>query len=85
VLLGTDLFRAGASGEPRRRRASRWRPADETFRRLGVLDELGLAVLPLLLGRGMQPAPSVGNDAALTLTGHRALPSSTVEITYACV
>jgi hypothetical protein len=49
-----------------------------------VLDELGLAVLPLLLGRGM-PAPSVGNDAALTLTGHRALPSSTVEITYACV
>jgi hypothetical protein len=25
-----------------------------------VLDELGLAVLPLLLGRGMQPAPSVG-------------------------
>jgi hypothetical protein len=36
-----------------------------------VLDELGLAVLPLLLGRGVQPAPSVGNDAALTLTGHR--------------
>jgi hypothetical protein len=44
-----------------------------------VLDELGLAVLPLLLGRGMQPAPSVGNDAALTLTGHRA-PASEVGI-----
>lgn len=85
MLLDTDLFRAGASGEPRRRRASRWRPADEKFRRLGALHELALAVLPQLLGQGMQPAPSVGNDAALTLTGHRALPSSTVEVTYACV
>jgi hypothetical protein len=31
------------------------------------------------------PAPSVGTDAALTLTGHRAVPSVAVEITYACV
>jgi dihydrofolate reductase len=56
----------------------------ETFRRLGALDELGLVVLPLLLGTGLRLTPSVSTDAALTLTGHRALPSGAVEITYSC-
>jgi dihydrofolate reductase len=56
----------------------------EAFRRLGALDELGLVVLPLLLGGGMQLTPSVATDAALTLTGNRALPSGALEVTYSC-
>jgi dihydrofolate reductase len=56
----------------------------ETFRRLGALDELGLIVLPLLLGEGLQLTPSVSTDAALRLKGERALPSGAVEIVYAC-
>jgi dihydrofolate reductase len=56
----------------------------ESFRRLGALDELGLVVLPLLLGCGTQLTPSVGTDAALILTGQRALPSGALEITYSC-
>jgi dihydrofolate reductase len=55
----------------------------ETFRRLGALDELGLLVLPLLLGGGTQLTPSVSPDAPLTLVSERALPGGTVEIIYA--
>ena len=54
----------------------------ETFRRLGALDELGLIVLPLLLGAGMQLTPSVSTDAALTLKSERVLPTGAVEIAY---
>jgi dihydrofolate reductase len=56
----------------------------ETFRRLRALDELGLVVLPLLLGAGMQLTPSVSTDAGLQLKRERALPSGAVEIAYAC-
>ena len=56
----------------------------ETFRLLGALDELGLIVLPLLLGEGMQLTPSVSTDTGLTLKSERALPSGAVEIVYAC-
>jgi dihydrofolate reductase len=56
----------------------------ETFRRLGALDELGLIVLPLLLGGGLRLTPSVSTDAALALTGHHALPNGALEITYSC-
>jgi dihydrofolate reductase len=56
----------------------------ETFRLLGALDELGLIVLPLLLGNGMQLTPSVSTDTQLTLKSERALPSGAVEIIYAC-
>ena len=54
----------------------------ETYRQLGALDELGLIVLPLLLGGGMQLTPSVGTDIGLTLTSNRALPSGAVELRY---
>lgn len=57
----------------------------ETFRLLGALDYLGLIVLPLLIGGGMQLTPSVGTDAGLTLESERALPTGAVEIVYACV
>jgi len=54
----------------------------ETFRQLGALDELGLIVLPLLLGGGTQLTPSIGADADLELTSTRTLPSGAVEISY---
>jgi dihydrofolate reductase len=56
----------------------------ETFRRLGALDELGLIVLPLLLGGGMQLTPSVNTDTRLTLERQHALPTGAVELVYAC-
>jgi dihydrofolate reductase len=56
----------------------------ETFRRLGALDKLGLIVLPLLLGGGMQLTPSVDADASLTLESERVLPTGAVELVYAC-
>src|SRR5438874_9798758 len=34
----------------------------EAFRALGALDKLGLIVLPLFLGEGMQLTPSLGSD-----------------------
>jgi dihydrofolate reductase len=54
----------------------------EAFRRLGELDELGLIVLPLLLGGGMQLTPSVSTDAALTLERAQSLDVGVVEIAY---
>jgi dihydrofolate reductase len=56
----------------------------ETFRRLGALDELGLIVLPLLLGGGMQLTPFVRTDTRLTLERQHALPSGAIELVYAC-
>jgi len=55
----------------------------ETYRALGALDELGLIVLPILLGGGLQLTPAFAADARLALTGTRSLPTGAVEITYA--
>jgi dihydrofolate reductase len=57
----------------------------ETFRLLGALDVLGLIVLPLLLGDGMQLTPAVSSDIGLRLESERALPTGAVEISYACI
>jgi dihydrofolate reductase len=54
----------------------------EAFRSLGALDELGLIVLPLLLGGGLQLTPSVSTDTTLTLTSTRGLPAGPLELTY---
>ena len=56
----------------------------ETFRARGALDKLGLIVLPLLAGEGMQLTPSVSTDAGLELESQRALPGGSVEIVYDC-
>jgi dihydrofolate reductase len=56
----------------------------ETYRALGTLDELGLIVLPLLLGGGMQLTPSLTTGIRLTLKGEHALPGGPVEIVYYC-
>ena len=55
----------------------------ETFRALGALDKLGLVVLPLMFGAGMQLTPTFSPDAQLTLDWERALPGGSVEIVYA--
>jgi dihydrofolate reductase len=54
----------------------------ETFRRLGALDELGVIVLPLLLGGGMQLTPSLSADTQLKLRSQRALPTGAIEVFY---
>ena len=56
----------------------------ETFRDLGALDELGLLVLPILVGDGKRLTPPFGPDAELELESERALPEGAVEIVYAC-
>ena len=54
----------------------------ETFRAVGALDKLGLIVLPLMFGAGMQLTPTLSPDAELTLDWERALPGGAVEIVY---
>jgi dihydrofolate reductase len=56
----------------------------ETFRAIGALDKLGLIVLPLLLGAGMQLTPALSPDTGLALESERALPGGSVEIVYDC-
>ena len=56
----------------------------ETFRALGALDKLGLIVLPLLIGEGMQLTPSLSTNTGLTFESERALEGGSVEIVYAC-
>jgi dihydrofolate reductase len=56
----------------------------ETVRALGALDNLGLIVLPLLVGDGMRLTPPLSSDTELTLETERALPEGSVEIVYAC-
>ena len=57
----------------------------EAFRRLGALDELGVIVLPLLLGGGLQLTPAVGTDAGLRLVRSEPIAGgAAVELLYAC-
>lgn len=54
----------------------------ETYRRLGVLDELRLMVLPVLTGAGRQLTPDIGTDAVLSLIGIRDWPGGVTELAY---
>jgi dihydrofolate reductase len=54
----------------------------ETFRALGALDKLGLIVLPLLFGSGMQLTPTFSPDTELRLESERTLPGGSVELVY---
>jgi dihydrofolate reductase len=57
----------------------------ETFRRLGALDELGLIVLPLLLGGGLQLTPAIATDASLRLVRQEPIADgAALELVYAC-
>ncbi len=54
----------------------------ETFRALGALDRLELAVLPVLFGSGMRLTDSLSPETGLTFERERALPGGSVEIVY---
>jgi dihydrofolate reductase len=54
----------------------------ETFRRLGALDTLGLIVLPVFVGAGMQLTPALSTDTSVTLESERVLPTGAVELVY---
>jgi dihydrofolate reductase len=54
----------------------------ETFRAIGALDQLGVIVMPRLLGGGMQLTPSMDAGTQLRLSHHHALPNGAVEIVY---
>jgi dihydrofolate reductase len=56
----------------------------EAFRAIGALDQLGLIVLPLFVGSGMQMTPDVTSDIGLTLNSQSVLPSGVVELVYDC-
>lgn len=56
----------------------------ETYRALGALDQLGLIVLPLMIGDGMQLTPSLSTDTGLTLERTDVLPTGAVELVYNC-
>jgi dihydrofolate reductase len=55
----------------------------EAYRRLGALDRLGLIVLPILVGGGLQLTPALSTDTRLQLEEQRALPTGAVEVVYA--
>jgi dihydrofolate reductase len=55
----------------------------EAFRAIGALDRLGLVVLPLLMGGGMQLTPAVGPGAGLTFESATPLPDGPLEVVYA--
>ena len=54
----------------------------ETYRKLAAIDELGLVVLPILTGEGMQLTPAIKADKRLELRSQRALPRGAVELVY---
>jgi dihydrofolate reductase len=55
----------------------------EAFRQIGALDVLGLIVVPVLVGSGLQLTPSVATDQRLRLESERGLPTGAVELFYA--
>ena len=56
----------------------------ETFRSIGGLDKLGLLVVPILVGDGIQLTPALSTDTEVTLETERVLPEGAVEIVYDC-
>ena len=58
----------------------------ELFRSLlneGLVDTVEVAIMPVLLGKGVQLLPPPARDAPLRLTGQRAYPSGIVSLQYA--
>ncbi|MFD0689834.1 dihydrofolate reductase family protein [Actinomadura fibrosa] len=57
----------------------------QAFRDIGALDELGVVVMPILLGDGLRLTPDKGATAPLQLTGTRTFPDGSVEHRYTLV
>ena len=58
----------------------------ELFRSLlnqALVDTVEVAIMPLLLGKGLQLLPQPARQAQLQLTGHRVYPSGIVSVEYA--
>jgi dihydrofolate reductase len=55
----------------------------EAFRRIGALDLLGVIIVPVLVGSGMQLTPALSADTRLTLQSERRLDTGAVELLYA--
>jgi dihydrofolate reductase len=56
----------------------------ETFRALGALDELGVLLLPILIGEGMPLTPPLSPETKLALESERGLREGAVEVVYTC-
>jgi dihydrofolate reductase len=54
----------------------------EAVRAAGALDVLGLVVVPVLVGSGMQLTPALSTDARLTLQSERRLQTGAVALDY---
>ena len=54
----------------------------ESYRRLGAIDELGLILLPIVVGEGMRLTPAFHPGGRLELTSEHALPGGAVELLY---
>jgi dihydrofolate reductase len=55
----------------------------EAFRGIGALDLLGVIIVPVLVGSGMQLTPALSADTRLTLQSERRLDAGAVELLYA--
>jgi dihydrofolate reductase len=53
-----------------------------SFLKLGLVDAVEVAVIPVLLGGGLQLLPQPASSAHLSLTGHRVYPSGIVSLEY---
>lgn len=56
-----------------------------SFLATGLVDTVEVAVIPVLLGSGLQLLPSPATDAKLRLTGHRVYNSGIILLEYAVV
>ena len=54
-----------------------------SFLELGLVDTVEVAVMPLLLGGGLQMLPQPAEQSRLSLTGHRVYQSGIVSLEYA--
>jgi hypothetical protein len=48
-----------------------------------LVDTVEVAIMPVLLGKGLQLLPAPARQAQLQLTGHRVYPSGIVSVQYA--
>jgi dihydrofolate reductase len=51
--------------------------------RQALVDTVEVAIMPVLLGKGLQLLPAPARQAQLQLTGHRVYPSGIVSVQYA--
>jgi dihydrofolate reductase len=54
-----------------------------SFLKVALVDTVEVAVIPILLGQGLQLLPQPATQAQLRLTGHRVYPSGIVSLEYA--